>query len=145
MVYTATMTNAYKKTTETDWRPLSERVTLFRYTGASANWFASYSMGIFTDLSVDRTFNVPVSVPTGAAASLYNARSASWPSGTIRLVNDDIPLDLIWWRRKIIYKGNHLGVIQQLTADAMTGTVDATFGLPNHLGPQDYIALQKAK
>lgn len=81
--------------------------------------------------------------PSGLAAAFYAAVGTLYYDGSIRLVDADVGAGPFLGRRCQPPTGGS-GIVQAATLDLEAGVVDLTFGPPEHLGPQDMIAFQRA-
>lgn len=85
-------------------------------------------------------------VPAGIAAQLYAANNAAQYEGTIDIDAGDDPFLFAGKKRKLTLTPPGVATVaQRITLDSATEIARATFGPPEHLGPQDLIALYRAR
>lgn len=81
--------------------------------------------------------------PTGLAEAFFGAVGTLYYDGSLSLESQDVGPGP-WLGRRVQPPTGGSGIVQTATLDIEAGSVDLTFGPPEHLGPQDMVAFQRA-
>lgn len=145
-VWEANLRVTFRKTSTGETAALSSKT---KFVGLYAYSATSIPGALRDGQFITRTYNeqdpVLEAAPTGIAQSIYD-HLAGFSSlnyeGTVVLASDE-PIALSPLVKRLNVVGVGAGVIQRVVYAASSGRTTVSLGTPRHLGPQDFIALQR--